>query len=114
MTDLKKLRASRPVDYCNTIAAMMRADCRAAVHEITSTTEVATVEVPAAFVGAVAQWLDTSHRNTERDQMPVTEHAHAVRIAEAWGRLANFNGEGVVVPYSARARATRKAKTDHA
>lgn len=110
----KKLRDARPVEYLNLSHADMRAQCREALKEVDGTYAGATVLVPAAFVGAIAQWLDMSHVNTERDQMPVTEMKHALRIAEAWWRLADFDGNGVVARPDQRRAKAKTGSSDHA
>lgn len=110
----RKLRDARPVEYLNLAHADMRAQCREALKEVDGTDSFAVVLVPAAFVGAVAQWLDTSHRNTERDQVPVTEMKHALRIAEAWWRLADFDGNGVVSRPDKRLKTVKAGSADHA
>lgn len=110
----KKMRAARPIEYLNHTIAAMRADCRAAVEEVRSTRDRAVLEVPAAMVGALIQWLDTSHTNTERQGMPVTEQRHALRIADAYWSYADWNAEGVVVPFDYRPPAAKKASSEHA
>jgi hypothetical protein len=110
----KKLRDARPHEYIGITVRALRDECRTSLQEVQGTKDIATVVMPASFVGAVAQWLDMSHQNRERDHMPVTEHAHAVRIAEAYWRLADFNAAGVVDRTDRRLSLVKKGDTDHA
>jgi hypothetical protein len=111
----RRLRDTRPVEYLNKVAFDLRQACRTSLQEVQGTDDVAVVVVPAAFVGAIAQWMDTSHVNLDRENMPKTEMAHALRAAEAWFRLADFESNGVVSrPDKRKSDTTKKGDTDHA
>ena len=114
MPPSKKLRDARPHEYLAVTVRALRDECRTSLQEVQGTDDIATVVVPASFVGAVAQWLDMSHVNLEREHMPQTEQQHALRIAEAYWRLADFNGNGVVDRTDRRLTAVKKGDTDHA